>query len=255
MTMKKIILSLFFLLALATSAGAVDYTQDANCLQAFILDDGTANTNDRSSGGRNLTLANGTWDTGNNGYIFDADATGSFTPALTTWQGEKITIAILAHPSQVSGERLFRIYQASDGNRQIDFVNTTYSPYDRPTLFLGRQYTYNAWSGNCNTSDHAKQWFFITYDYTISPFSARAKIYRNTTDDTSIAWTDAEYGTMTIDTGVLGNGSTHTIYQVGVFNRILSGAEMSDIVTNGLKAAAAGGVLPVISHHYNLLRR
>lgn len=210
-----------------------DYTQDANCLQSFILDDGAANTNDRS-GSNNLTLNNGTWEASNDGYTFDSDATGAFTPTLTDWQTSDVTIAVLTTVQNADDSLILKMYQASDAARCVLLKSNHYSDYRRAYILYSRQYSgIGEFNNFMDSADGAKQWLFGEYNNTANTIT----IYRNTTKTTIADAAVIEYGTMAMDTGQLGNASTNTIYQVAIFNRLLSAEEKADIVANGLVAA------------------
>lgn len=216
----------------AEGGGGTDYTQDANCVQSFILDDGTADSSDRT-GSNDLVLADGAWAGSNDGYIFDADATGAFTPTLTTWQGADSTVAILTTVDNVAEHIIFNVYMSGDVNRRMFIGTLKYAVggrYDGIDARYGRQYGASAEYTSTTDTAGAKQWVFVTYDTS----ETELLIYRDGVDKSAINTDDGEYGTMTIDTGQLGNGSSHTIYQVGIFTRILTSGEMTEIVATGL---------------------
>lgn len=217
----------------------MDYTQDANCVQSFILDDGDADPSDRT-GSNDLTLADGTWAGSNDGYIFDADATGSFTPTLTTWQGQDSTVAILTTVDNATEHLLINMYDSTDVNRRLLIQSLRYQvggSYAGVEARYGRQYASSAEYTSTVDASVAKQWIFVTYDTS----ETELLVYRDGVDKSAINIDDGEYSTMTLNVGQLGNSSSHTIYQVGIFTRILSSAEMTDIVANGLKPT---GVAP-----------
>ena len=234
----RLISAFIFCMLLSLQCGyAIDYSQDANCQQLFDLDDGTADSSDRA-GSNNLTLANGTWAGSNDGYIFDADATGTFTPTLREWQGTDTCFMVLTTVQNASGKIIFITYQASDSERRMQLGSSIYSNYTRPRARFGRNYSISEFNLQAETTGGAKQW--ITCQYDTSDTSAEMFV-----DGTSRA-TDtvgSESGTNAMDTGLIGKGSTHTIYQVGVFDRLLSSVEISDIVANGFGVGAppAGG--------------
>ena len=148
-----------------TAAAAIgDYLNDPNCLQAFILNDGAADATDRC-GANDLTLAGGTWAGSNDGYTFDVtDASGTFTPALTNWQGADWTIAILTTLTATQSARLVQITQAGDSNHYMYLQASPYAAEAKATIRLNRDF--NGYKqAQQSTASTAKQWIFVEYDY------------------------------------------------------------------------------------------
>ena len=233
--MKTTIISILILLLYCGASHGTDYSQDANCQQCFVLDDGDADVTDRA-GSNDLTLANGTWAGSNDGYIFDSDATGSFTPGFTEWLSVDSTLMALATFPDEQEKIIYSADNTGDWEKRMNLTTDSSVPYGRAKVAYGMNYSPQIIRLDAADENTAKQWVTVTVDWS----ETLATLYEDgVSQDTDTVF--EAYQTTAFNRGRLGSGSTSTIYQVGVFNRILSSVEITEIIADGFIGAAVGG--------------
>lgn len=209
-------------------------------LQAFILDDGSANNTDRV-GSNDLTISGATWGSNNNGLIFDGvNDYAAFTPTLTEWQFDGgVTIAILTTVANVSNACILHQYYAADSEKQIKVSSNQYDTFNRITTSMGRNYSNAEVYIYASSGDSGKQWLFTSFDPSAGTAEGEASYYKNLVLDNTDTTVDTYADNYSMDTGFLGaeqgntNFGAETIYRVMIWNRVLTAAERSAVVNDG----------------------
>jgi hypothetical protein len=208
-----------------------------NLTQAFILDDGNADTTDWV-GTNNLTLGAGgaapSWAGSNDGLVFDGtDDYASFTPTTGDWQ-PGYTLAILATIPNAQHKYVFHASDGSEG--QVEFASNEFASYNRPQARFGRDFNSGVgYIDGCGTADSTKQMYFLEYDPTGT--DGTMTMYKN--DAASSCDTDVdveEYGTVSMSSGRIGSAvggsdfASTTIYRVMTWTRVLTQTEKQAII-------------------------
>jgi len=244
----RYILSLIFLLVCSPVWG-VDYTQDANCQGAWLLDESSENT---CSGGEDACNEVGT----NHGTILSSganlSASGQFGTAYDFVGGNGDFISFGTDIS-LTGDFTLVAYV------ELDSTGLTYGIITRTE---GHPYHHNYYL-NAHSSNY---WEFGFYDSTGSTwrnstggttstsYTHVAGTWNNTTKDLilyvdGVDVTTNNYASATpANSGTLVMGSSNgggdsfmngSIDEVAIFDRVLSKTEIQDIRDNGLKGASA----------------
>lgn len=210
-------------------------TCSTNLTQAFILDDGNADTEDWV-GANDLTLGAGgaapAWAGSNDGLVFDGtDDYATFTPTTTDWMAG-YTIAILCTVPNANGDSIFHVDQSGDTNRRAIFGSITSTAYNRGLLRLGRQFSNQEGFTYHTSGTSAKAWYFGQYndDGTANMYKDNASTPSHT--DSSVT----EFGTVAFDRGALGSdaATTGAFANTTIYRVLIYDAPMTETQRQGL---------------------
>ena len=253
--MFKKIVSLLLALLVPTLSFARDYTGDPRCQLAYLFNEGSGSTVADSTGnGNTCSLTSITWSSSTvpsfNNYG-KANNSGQWTTTSSAILGgtsnnllmynAPLTITLWMYPTtlpstndrlvgkEASGTSYLRLQadDASNGGTDLEFDVKGSTDVDRDT------------SQGCFT-DNA--WNFVTVTWDGSTTATNVHIYVNNAEcsynfTTNGATLTSNSG-QTIGIGTRGGDTSKTfvgyIAQVGVFNAVLSAAEITDIYCNGL---------------------
>lgn len=242
----RVFLFSLILLFINGTAWATDYTVNANCVGAWLLDEASGNTIDSSSGGHDGVVTGAT-----------QNVTGKFGKACS-FDGNNDYITVSANLINNSFSIIFDYYITSwttNANVLIQDGSGGFSIYfDRANWVPGQSNEiisnwdsagYVQGTGSDGTSTDA--WHNICVMYDVN--DDLLELYIDGTQIDTTSETTAHAGNASFTIGTPNADSWYSIIgsvdDVGVFSDKLTSTEITDIITNGLKPAVVAGAAKV----------
>lgn len=252
--MKKIILGLLFLLT-PTLGWCTDYTQDAACKLALLMNDvtGTVATDSCLAGGVNNGQVEAGVTINQTGQVGKAYAFNGTSGGLLD---NFTTQTFLSTSFSIGG--WFKITSLATGGLLIGRMNSAGFHHNYYLVQDSGLYKFGFWSGSYNEISGGSidtGWHHIVATWNTADTKQRLYIDGApiTTGSSLGAQTLNDAGSLNVGRDTAGGVSTTgTFDEVFMFSRALSDAEVLDIYTNGLGATGGGGggtTVYVNNHH------